>query len=183
MTERESMIRPGTTKAAGRATPGHAEPPPHSWARIAAAGCRCGPADRHRGDPSRPVPDRLPDDPHDRLAVPAPGDRGLRPGAGGTGHPRPARPARAGWPPRPEPASPSPPSAGTSCRSGSGCSGSRRSARPPASSPASWRWPPSRSWPRLRLLPLRRRPRRTPRRGPRLHSRPGSPRRPPGRPQ
>ena len=36
MTERESMIRPGTTKAAGPATPGHAEPPPHSWARIAA---------------------------------------------------------------------------------------------------------------------------------------------------
>ena len=35
-----------------------------------------------------------------------------------------------------EPASPSLPSAATSCRSGSGCSGSRRSAPPPASSPA-----------------------------------------------
>src|SRR5580698_7615993 len=34
MTEREHMIRPGTTQAAGPATPGRAEPPPHGWARI-----------------------------------------------------------------------------------------------------------------------------------------------------
>ena len=49
----------------------------------------------------------------------------------------------AGWRPEPEPASPSVPSAATSCRSGPGYSDSRRSARPPASPPASWRWPPS----------------------------------------
>ena len=58
-----------------------------------------------------------------------------------------------GWRPGPEPSSPSLPSAATSCRSGPGCSGSRRSARVPASPPASWRWPPSWSWPRSRLLP------------------------------
>ena len=34
MTDRESMTRPGTAKAAGPATPGHAEPPPRGWARI-----------------------------------------------------------------------------------------------------------------------------------------------------
>jgi predicted lipoprotein with Yx(FWY)xxD motif len=34
MTEREHMIRPGTTGAAGRAPWEHAEPPPHGWARI-----------------------------------------------------------------------------------------------------------------------------------------------------
>src|ERR1700728_4894877 len=33
MTERESMIRPGTARAAGRARE-HAEPAPHGWARI-----------------------------------------------------------------------------------------------------------------------------------------------------
>src|ERR1019366_7631611 len=32
-------------------------------------------AGRDRGDPPRLVPDRLPDDPDDRLALPAPGDR------------------------------------------------------------------------------------------------------------
>src|SRR5580698_9573416 len=35
MTEREHMIRPGTTRTAGRAAPEHAEPPPRGWARIA----------------------------------------------------------------------------------------------------------------------------------------------------
>jgi predicted lipoprotein with Yx(FWY)xxD motif len=34
MTEREHMIRPGTTGATGRAAREHAEPPPHGWARI-----------------------------------------------------------------------------------------------------------------------------------------------------
>jgi predicted lipoprotein with Yx(FWY)xxD motif len=34
MTEREGMIMPGTTTAAGRAAPEHAEPPPRGWARI-----------------------------------------------------------------------------------------------------------------------------------------------------
>src|ERR1700729_681329 len=33
MTERESMTRPGTARAAGRARE-HAEPTPHGWARI-----------------------------------------------------------------------------------------------------------------------------------------------------
>ena len=56
--------------------------------RVAGAGS----ADRHRGDPSGPVPDRLPDDPDDRLAVPAAGDRRLRPRAGRARHPQPARP-------------------------------------------------------------------------------------------
>jgi predicted lipoprotein with Yx(FWY)xxD motif len=35
MTDREHMIRPGTTRTAGRAAPGPAEPPPRGWARIA----------------------------------------------------------------------------------------------------------------------------------------------------
>jgi predicted lipoprotein with Yx(FWY)xxD motif len=35
MTDREHMIRPGTTRTAGRTMPGHAEPPPRGWARIA----------------------------------------------------------------------------------------------------------------------------------------------------
>src|SRR6202167_1686594 len=35
MTDREHMIRPGTTRTAGRAAPGHTEPPPRGWARIA----------------------------------------------------------------------------------------------------------------------------------------------------
>ena len=34
MTERESMTRPGTTRAAGRAAREHAEPPPRRWARV-----------------------------------------------------------------------------------------------------------------------------------------------------
>jgi len=34
MTERESMTRPGTAKAAGRAAPEHAEASPRGWARI-----------------------------------------------------------------------------------------------------------------------------------------------------
>ena len=34
MTDREHMIRPGTTRTAGRAAPEHAEPPPRGWARI-----------------------------------------------------------------------------------------------------------------------------------------------------
>jgi predicted lipoprotein with Yx(FWY)xxD motif len=34
MTEREDMTRPGTTRAADRAAPEHAEPPPRGWARI-----------------------------------------------------------------------------------------------------------------------------------------------------
>jgi predicted lipoprotein with Yx(FWY)xxD motif len=34
MTERESMIRPGTTRAAGRAAREHAESPPRRWARV-----------------------------------------------------------------------------------------------------------------------------------------------------
>jgi predicted lipoprotein with Yx(FWY)xxD motif len=42
MTEREHMTRPGTTKAARRAAPGHAGPPPRRWAtvvlRVAGAG-------------------------------------------------------------------------------------------------------------------------------------------------
>src|SRR5882757_1377628 len=36
MTEREHMTRPGTTEAARRAAPEHAQPPPRGWARIAA---------------------------------------------------------------------------------------------------------------------------------------------------
>ena len=157
MTEREQHDRPGTTRAAGRAARRTLKAAAAGGpSRLAGGGF--GSADRHRGDPSRPVPDRLPDDPDDRLAVPAAGDRGLRPGAGGAGHPGPVRRPRAGWRPRPEPASPWPPWPGTSCRSGSGCSGSTRSARPPASSPASWRWPPSWSWPRSRWLPPGERP-------------------------
>ena len=35
MTDREHMIRPGTTRTAGRAAREHAEPPPRGWARIA----------------------------------------------------------------------------------------------------------------------------------------------------
>jgi predicted lipoprotein with Yx(FWY)xxD motif len=34
MTEREHMTRPGTTEAARRAAPEHAQPPPRGWARI-----------------------------------------------------------------------------------------------------------------------------------------------------
>ena len=34
MAERESMTRPGTTRAAGRAAREHAEPPPRRWARV-----------------------------------------------------------------------------------------------------------------------------------------------------
>ena len=34
MTDRESMIRPGTARAAGRAARGHAEPPASGWPRI-----------------------------------------------------------------------------------------------------------------------------------------------------
>jgi predicted lipoprotein with Yx(FWY)xxD motif len=34
MTEREHMIRPGTTRTTGRAVREHAEPPPHRWTRI-----------------------------------------------------------------------------------------------------------------------------------------------------
>ena len=98
-----------------------------------------GPADHHRSDPPRPVPDRVPDDPDDRLAVPAAGDRGVRPRAGSAGHPPPAPHREAGERPRPEPASPSRPSAATCCRPGPGCSGSKRSAPAPASPPAWWR--------------------------------------------
>ena len=35
MSERESMTRPGTTRVTGPAGPGHTEPPPRGWARIA----------------------------------------------------------------------------------------------------------------------------------------------------
>src|SRR3984957_12911133 len=41
MTERESMIRPGTARAAGRARE-HAEPAPHGWARIVLRGAGSG---------------------------------------------------------------------------------------------------------------------------------------------
>src|SRR6202022_2715829 len=34
MTDRESMIRPGTTRTAGRAAREHAEPPPRGWPRV-----------------------------------------------------------------------------------------------------------------------------------------------------
>ena len=112
--------------------------------RVAGRACSSPP-----GRSTGPVPDRLPDDPDDRVAVPAAGDRRLRPRAGGAGHPRrPAAASPAGWRPRPEPASRWQPSAATCCRSGSGCSGSQRSAPPQASSPAWSRWPRSRSWPR-----------------------------------
>ena len=49
------------------------------------------PADRRRDDPPGPVPDRLPDDPGDRVAVPAAGDRRLRPRAGRARHRPPGR--------------------------------------------------------------------------------------------
>src|SRR6476619_995368 len=51
----------------------------------ARGGCRS--ADRHRSNPSRPLPDRLPVDTRDRLAFPAAGDRRVRPRAGRARHP------------------------------------------------------------------------------------------------
>ena len=138
MTDREHMIRPGTTRTAGRAAPEHAEPPPRGWARIAlrvaGGGLLIATAAIHldlylTGYRTIPTIGWL-----FLLQVIAAFGLGLAVLA------IPGRLVlRAGWPPRREPASPSPPSAVTSCRSGSGCSGSRRSARPPASSPASWR--------------------------------------------
>ena len=96
MTARHSMTRPGTARGAGRAGGGARRMACAALARIHPARGGFGSADRHRGDPSRPVPDRVPDDPDDRLAVPAAGNRGLRPRAGGAGHPQPARHPRAG---------------------------------------------------------------------------------------
>ena len=90
MTQRQSMTRLGTVRGAGRAGKQHAERPAPRLARSHPAGGGFGPADRHRSDPPGPVPDRVPDDPDDRVAVPAAGDRRLRPRAGRAGHPRPA---------------------------------------------------------------------------------------------
>jgi Secreted repeat of unknown function len=61
-----------------------------NWQRIGLrlAGGRA--ARRDRGDSPGPVPDRLPVDPGDRLAFPAPGDRRLRPRRGRAGVRQPA---------------------------------------------------------------------------------------------
>ena len=181
MTERHSMTRLGTIRGAGRAAPEDAERLAPGWPgvilRVAGSGLLIATAAIHldlylTGYRTIPTIGWL-----FLLQVIA---------AFGLGLAVLAIPSRLVIPSRlaagAEPASPWLPSAATSCRSGSGCSGSRRSARPPASSPASWRWPPSWSWPRSRLLPRRRTPRRVVRQRPRPHSRPRSPRRSPGRP-
>ena len=138
MTEREHMIRPGTTQAAGPAAPGHAEPPPRGWARVvlrvAGSGLLIATAAIHldlylTGYQTIPVIGWL-----FLLQVIAAFALGLAVLAIPGRYVLAGRLAAAA-----EPASPSPPSAGTSCRSGSGCSGSPRSARPPASPPASWK--------------------------------------------
>ena len=85
-----SMTRMGTIRGAGGPR-GGCRTAGARLARSHPARAGFGSADRHRSDPSRPVPDRVPDDPDDRMAVPAAGDRGLRPRVGGAGHPRPAR--------------------------------------------------------------------------------------------
>ena len=88
MTTRQSMHQAGngTRRGAGRAAARRTAGAALARRHLARGGF--GSADRHRSDPSRPVPDRVPDDPDDRLAVPAAGDRGVRPRAGGAGHPR-----------------------------------------------------------------------------------------------
>ena len=89
MIRRETTTRQARMTAAVHAGKDCAGPSGPSWRavlRVAGAGL----ADRFRGDPPGPLPDRLPDDPGDRLAVPAAGDRRLRPRAGRAGH-RPAR--------------------------------------------------------------------------------------------
>ena len=95
MTRRQATTRQGTVRRRGAGREGIRRTGGTRLARSHAAGGGFGPADRHRGDPSGPVPDRVPDDPDDRLAVPAAGDRGLRPRAGGAGHPAgPSSPSR-----------------------------------------------------------------------------------------
>ena len=94
----------------------------------------------HGRDPPGSVSDRLPVDPHHRLAVPAPGDCGVRARRPGR------RVGQPGWRvPRAQRLR-FPLWAATSCRYGSACSGSPRSARPPESWLGWSRWRPSRRW-------------------------------------
>ena len=79
MTERQDMTRLTTVRGARPVRAGARRTDGARLAAVILRGGGLGSPDRHRSDPSRPVPDRVPDDPDDRLAVPAAGHRGLRP--------------------------------------------------------------------------------------------------------
>ena len=137
MTQRHSMTRPGTIRAAGRAAREHAGRPATGWAtvilRVAGSGLLIATAAIHldlylTGYRTIPTIGWL-----FLLQVIAAFGLGLAVLAIPGRLVLPSRLAAAAGP-----ASPSLPLAATSCRSGPGCLGSRRSAPPPASPPASW---------------------------------------------